>query len=193
MKSGRGLCAASAVQRRSDHKRARSVSAGGNALIDIKGGQPALQLAEDLEVRIDALQLAVLVLGLVGLDAPKGRIVASVITCWSRELAGAHSARMAYAAEKDMPFTDECEVGTVAVIAAGCRVLVVEDEYLIAHEIAYALALLGVIPVGPVATFRRQSNFSRDSSASTGPYWILICKGKWSSPWRTRSKRVACL
>jgi CheY-like chemotaxis protein len=48
-----------------------------------------------------------------------------------------------------------CEVGTVGVIAAGCRVLVVEDEYLIAHEIAYALALLGVIPVGPVATLQQ--------------------------------------
>jgi CheY-like chemotaxis protein len=40
-------------------------------------------------------------------------------------------------------------------VAAGRRVLVVEDEYAIAYDIALGLAELGVIPLGPVPTLKQ--------------------------------------
>lgn len=42
----------------------------------------------------------------------------------------------------------------MAGLVAARHILLVEDEYMIAHEIAFDLALLGVIPVGPVATLQ---------------------------------------
>ncbi|HEX2526357.1 MAG TPA: hypothetical protein VHL31_08640 [Geminicoccus sp.] len=65
------------------------------------------------------------------------------------------------------------------------RILVVEDEYILADDLQHELEKLGVLVIGPVPTVTMALRLLDATSVLDAPSWTSTCAARRASSWPT--------